>query len=101
MIRALESVSLPKQAALAVFPNASLPDYVDGRLVYDAVPEYFAASALELREQGASIIGGCCGTTPVHIEAIKNAVKMLVPVQKKEIKVRDIEIIEVGNSDKA
>lgn len=99
MIRALESVSLPKQAALAVFPNASLPDYVDGRLVYDAVPEYFASSALELREQGASVIGGCCGTMPIHIEAIKNAVRLLAPVLEKEIKVRDIEIIEVGNSD--
>lgn len=99
MIRALESVSLPKQAALAVYPNASLPDYVDGRLVYEAVPEYFASSALELREQGASIIGGCCGTTPIHIEAIKNAVRLLAPVLEKEIKVRDIEIIEVGNSD--
>ncbi|MFJ7976671.1 bifunctional homocysteine S-methyltransferase/methylenetetrahydrofolate reductase [Peribacillus sp. JNUCC 23] len=99
MIRALESVSLPKQAALAVFPNASLPDYVDGRLVYDAVPEYFASSALELREQGASIIGGCCGTMPIHIEAIKNAVRLLAPVLEKEIKVREIEIIEVGNSD--
>lgn len=95
MIRALEEVSLPKQASIAIYPNASLPDYVDGRLVYKAVPEYFGSSALGLREQGATIIGGCCGTTPLHIQAVKNAIGSLVPVKEKITKTREIEIIEV------
>ncbi|MGG4268400.1 bifunctional homocysteine S-methyltransferase/methylenetetrahydrofolate reductase [Peribacillus simplex] len=95
MIRALEEVSLPKEASIAIYPNASLPDYVDGRLVYKAVPEYFGSSALELREQGATIIGGCCGTTPLHIQAVKNAIGSLVPVKEKFTKTREIEIIEV------
>ncbi|MFF2286775.1 bifunctional homocysteine S-methyltransferase/methylenetetrahydrofolate reductase [Peribacillus butanolivorans] len=99
MIRALEEVTLPKHAAIAIYPNASLPDYVDGRLVYKAVPEYFGSSALELREQGATIIGGCCGTTPLHIQSVKNAIGSLVPVEEKMTKVREIEIIEVNHRE--
>lgn len=99
MIRALEEVSLPKQASIAIYPNASLPDYVDGRLVYKAVPEYFGSSALELREQGATIIGGCCGTTPLHIQAVKNAIGSLAPVKEKFTKSREIEIIEVNDRE--
>lgn len=99
MNRALESVPLPKHAALAAYPNASLPDYVDGRLVYEGTPEYFRASAERLRKQGASIIGGCCGTTPEHIEAMHIAVGHLAPVLEKEIKVEQIETIEVNVPD--
>ncbi|RFU66409.1 bifunctional homocysteine S-methyltransferase/methylenetetrahydrofolate reductase [Peribacillus saganii] len=97
MIRSLEEVPLPAHAHLAVYPNASLPDFVDGRLVYAAVPEYFESSALELRKQGARIIGGCCGTTPLHIEAMKRAIGTLKPVSKKTVRPRKIEIIEAGN----
>ncbi|MES1038717.1 bifunctional homocysteine S-methyltransferase/methylenetetrahydrofolate reductase [Peribacillus simplex] len=99
MIRALEEVSLPKEASIAIYPNASLPDYVDGRLVYKAVPEYFGSSSLELREQGASIIGGCCGTTPLHIQAVKNAIGSFAPVKEKVTKSREIEIIEVNDRE--
>jgi 5-methyltetrahydrofolate--homocysteine methyltransferase len=53
-----------------VYANAGLPRVVDGRAVYDADPEAYAAAALELVEAGASIVGGCCGTTPAFIAAI-------------------------------
>ncbi|MFB7641289.1 bifunctional homocysteine S-methyltransferase/methylenetetrahydrofolate reductase [Peribacillus butanolivorans] len=99
MIRALEEVTLPKHAAIAIYPNASLPDYVDGRLVYKAVPEYFGSSALELRKRGATIVGGCCGTTPLHIQSVKNAIGSLVPVEEKMTKAREIEIIEVNHRE--
>ncbi|RFU68294.1 MULTISPECIES: bifunctional homocysteine S-methyltransferase/methylenetetrahydrofolate reductase [unclassified Bacillus (in: firmicutes)] len=100
MIRSLEEVQLPKQAYISVYPNASLPDYVDGRLVYEAVPDYFGSSALKLREQGARIIGGCCGTTPKHIESVKQAIGNLKPITEKEIKARRIEIIANDHHEK-
>ncbi|MFB5283066.1 bifunctional homocysteine S-methyltransferase/methylenetetrahydrofolate reductase [Peribacillus sp. Hz7] len=100
MIRALESVQLPSHAALAAYPNASLPDYVDGRLVYDAAPEYFGSSALQLRDQGASIIGGCCGTTPQHITAMKAAVSDLAPIVEKKMHAAKVETIEVREQDR-
>lgn len=98
MIRALEEVNLPLRASIATYPNASLPDYVDGRLVFKAEPQYFGSSALELRKQGATVIGGCCGTTPLHIQAIKKTIDTLAPVKEKLTKVRQIEIIEVNKN---
>jgi methionine synthase / methylenetetrahydrofolate reductase(NADPH) len=90
MIRSLEEVPLPKKAFLSVYPNASLPDYRDGRLVYETNPSYFEETALAFREQGARLIGGCCGTTPKHIEAISKTLKGLKPVTEKLVKERNI-----------
>jgi methionine synthase / methylenetetrahydrofolate reductase(NADPH) len=90
MIRSLEEVPLPKKAFLSVYPNASLPDYRDGRLVYETNPSYFEETALAFREQGARLIGGCCGTTPKHIEAIAKTLKGLKPVTEKLVKERNI-----------
>lgn len=95
MIRALESVQIPEHAALSAYPNASLPDYVEGRLVYETDPEYFGSSAIQLRDQGVSVIGGCCGTTPLHIKAIKDAVGHLAPVLEKKMKQPQVEKIEI------
>jgi len=58
---------------LSAMPNAGWPEYVGGRVMYSASPNYFAGYALALREQGVSVIGGCCGTTPEHIAAMQAA----------------------------
>jgi 5-methyltetrahydrofolate--homocysteine methyltransferase len=55
-------------------PNAGLPELEDGQTVYRTTPEEFAAVGKQLVEAGASIIGGCCGTTPAHIRALAEAV---------------------------
>ncbi|MBU8907218.1 bifunctional homocysteine S-methyltransferase/methylenetetrahydrofolate reductase [Desertibacillus haloalkaliphilus] len=85
-IRSLEEVPLFDHAYLSAYPNASLPDYRDGRFVYQSNPSYFADSALRLREQGVRLLGGCCGTTPEHIAAMANAVNGLTPVNTKVVK---------------
>jgi 5-methyltetrahydrofolate--homocysteine methyltransferase len=53
--------------------NAGLPELLDGRTVYRQSPADFAERAGELRAAGARIVGGCCGTTPEHIKALKSA----------------------------
>ncbi|MCL2295372.1 MAG: bifunctional homocysteine S-methyltransferase/methylenetetrahydrofolate reductase [Spirochaetes bacterium] len=60
---------------IAVMPNAGLPREIDNRNMYLASPAYFGNYALKFMEAGASIIGGCCGTTPAHI---KEAGKMVL-----------------------
>ncbi len=55
--------------------NAGLPEVVDGELFYRESPEFMAEKAKVLAESGVSIIGGCCGTTPDHIRAIKAALR--------------------------
>ena len=51
-------------------PNAGLPELEDGVTVYKTTPEEFAEVGAKLIEEGVSIIGGCCGTTPAHIKAL-------------------------------
>lgn len=53
--------------------NAGIPKYVDGDIVYDGTPELMADYALLARACGAKIIGGCCGTMPVHLEKMRAA----------------------------
>jgi methionine synthase I (cobalamin-dependent)/5,10-methylenetetrahydrofolate reductase len=60
---------------LWVKPNAGWPQQVGGRIMYAADPEYFGEYALSFREAGASILGGCCGTTPQHIAAMQRALE--------------------------
>ena len=67
-------------------PNAGLPELENGVTVYKTGPDEFAACGKQLVEAGASIIGGCCGTTPAHIKALKEAVKDMpvhAPLAKK------------------
>jgi methionine synthase I (cobalamin-dependent)/5,10-methylenetetrahydrofolate reductase len=56
-----------------VKPNAGWPEQVGGRIMYPADPDYFGDYALAFCEAGASIVGGCCGTTPRHIAAMRLA----------------------------
>lgn len=95
MIQALEGVPLLENSHLSVYPNSSLPSLEEGRLVYDTDNDYFRKSALEFRNQGARIIGGCCGTTPQHISAMAEAVKDLAPITEKEVKILKEEIISI------
>ena len=61
-------------------PNAGLPDPVDGH--YDMDPETFAAAVLPCLEAGVTIFGGCCGTSPDYIRALKKALEGKVPVKR-------------------
>ncbi len=88
MIQSLEEVPLPNRAFLSAYPNASLPDYRDGRLVYETNAEYFEEAAKAFRDQGVRLIGGCCGTTPKHIEAMAKALADRTPVTEKTVKRR-------------
>ena len=53
--------------------NAGLPQIVNGQIVYHTTPQEFASYGVALREAGASFIGGCCGTTPDFIRALRRA----------------------------
>jgi methionine synthase / methylenetetrahydrofolate reductase(NADPH) len=74
----LRLLKLMKQAepdgVFWVKPNAGWPEQVGGRIMYPADAEYFGDYALSFREAGASIVGGCCGTTPQHIAAMRKAI---------------------------
>ena len=56
-----------------VKPNAGWPEQVAGRIIYSATPAYFGEYAWAFCQVGAAMIGGCCGTTPAHIAALRAA----------------------------
>jgi homocysteine S-methyltransferase len=62
---------------LCVQPNAGLPRTVDGRLLYMATPEYLDVFARRTIQLGATMIGGCCGTTPDHVHWMAKSSRML------------------------
>src|SRR5258706_9026557 len=57
----------------SIMPNAGLPQRLEGRFVYAASPAYFGTVTPRLLAAGARILGGCCGTTPEHIAAMRAA----------------------------
>lgn len=68
---------------VSIQPNAGMPHLVDGKTIFPMTPEDFGRWAPELVKAGATFIGGCCGTTPAHIKAIKKALKNVIePVRK-------------------
>jgi homocysteine S-methyltransferase len=70
-----------------VKPNAGWPEQIAGRIMYPAAPEYFGDYALAFWQAGAKIIGGCCGTTPQHIAAIRQMVESTRPEQVVSVQV--------------
>jgi methionine synthase / methylenetetrahydrofolate reductase(NADPH) len=82
ILRSFESASVPDGALLSAFPNAGRLGISDGEYAYKSSPEYFAESALRLREQGVRLLGGCCGTTPDHVRAMAEALKGLAPLPR-------------------
>ena len=64
---------------LVAKPNAGIPRLVDGRTVFDLGPEAFAAGGRKLLAAGANLLGGCCGSTPDHIAALRRTLRNLTP----------------------
>ncbi|MDP4083154.1 MAG: bifunctional homocysteine S-methyltransferase/methylenetetrahydrofolate reductase [Bacillota bacterium] len=88
MLLSLEEIELPAHAFLSAYPNASLPTYTDGKFHYEGDADYFRKSAKMFREQGVRLLGGCCGTTPAHIQAFASELKNVTPVTEKVVKLK-------------
>jgi homocysteine S-methyltransferase len=75
LLRILRQMRMAEpEARFCVMPNAGWPERVSGRIMYPATADYFGEYAQAFCEAGASIIGGCCGTTPEHIASMRSAI---------------------------
>ncbi|MHA7963653.1 bifunctional homocysteine S-methyltransferase/methylenetetrahydrofolate reductase [Paenibacillus sp. CAU 1782] len=79
ILKAVESIDGPVPLPLSVYPNAGIPDYVDGKYSYSAGAQYFGECARRFADRGVKIIGGCCGTTPDHVAAMAAAIAGYAP----------------------
>ncbi|MEK6631660.1 MAG: bifunctional homocysteine S-methyltransferase/methylenetetrahydrofolate reductase, partial [Acidobacteriota bacterium] len=82
MLEALEELKTLTTLPISVQPNAGVPQNVGGRNIYMTSPEYMAEYAKRFIQTGAAIVGGCCGTNPNHIRAIRRAVHALQPAKR-------------------
>ncbi|MBI1852549.1 MAG: bifunctional homocysteine S-methyltransferase/methylenetetrahydrofolate reductase, partial [Planctomycetes bacterium] len=79
VLQALKRMARATSAPLSAFANSGFPTRVGDRFIYLANPSYFADTAREMVAAGASLVGGCCGTTPADIRAVAEAVRALKP----------------------
>src|SRR5215510_13487266 len=78
---------------VSVLPNAGLPSVVDGKMHYDETPESFSTQILHfVKDFGANIVGGCCGTTPAHLKLVVEAMQGITP------KPRDAKLVPAASS---
>ncbi len=70
LLKVIKRLSALTDKPISAYANSGFPEYLDGRYIYRATPDYFAAMALEMVAAGANLVGGCCGTTPDHITAL-------------------------------
>lgn len=78
-LEVLKRMAAVSSMPISVMPNAGTPKLIEGRYIYLSTPEYFAEYAKRFIQSGASILGGCCGTTPEHIKAMRSAIRALKP----------------------
>src|SRR6185312_9957981 len=83
MLDLVRQISETTDLPIIACPTPGLPQLVKGHVTYDTSPEYFAKATARLVEEGAKIVGGCCGTTPEHIRQLK-AVLARGPVRSKQ-----------------
>ena len=78
LVQQLGSTALP----LSVMPNAGYPVVTRTQVKYQGKPEYFAKELARIAAEGVRILGGCCGTTPAHVAALRAALDSLPAVEK-------------------
>ena len=76
MLEAIERIRRLTDKPLSAQPNAGIPRSIEGRNIYLCSPEYMASYARKFVNAGVNLVGGCCGTTPEHIKAMKSALRM-------------------------
>jgi homocysteine S-methyltransferase len=77
VLTAIEEMRKATTLPLAAMPNAGMPRAVEGRNIYLCSPEYMASFARKAVAAGVQIVGGCCGTTPNHIRAMRSAIRAM------------------------
>lgn len=77
MVPLVEMMARYSNIPILAKPNAGMPELIDGETVYAMTPEEFAEAGRKLVEAGASLVGGCCGTTKEHITALAQTVRLM------------------------
>jgi len=89
MLQCLERMAKVTSRPLSAMPNAGVPRNVEGRNIYLCSPDYLAEYSRRFILTGARLVGGCCGTTPAHIRAIRGAIRSMQPARRQAVFIRE------------
>lgn len=84
LLQILKRMASSTHLPISAFPNSGFPEYVNGRHLYLATPEYFAELGKEMVANGVNLIGGCCGTGPEHIQTLASQLGGLHPGERPQ-----------------
>jgi homocysteine S-methyltransferase len=98
MLDIIERIAGVTSKRLSVQPNAGKPRNIEGRNIYLCSPEYMASYAKKFVRYGVGLIGGCCGTTPQHIKAMRGAVRAMSPGVLRSSPNSSIEVFPEGSA---
>lgn len=90
LLRIIKRLASATELPLTAYANSGFPEFVDGRHIYRCTPDYFAGMAVEMVAEGATLIGGCCGTTPDHIRAVALRLKGVMPAPRAIISISPV-----------
>ncbi|MCI0340265.1 MAG: bifunctional homocysteine S-methyltransferase/methylenetetrahydrofolate reductase [Planctomycetales bacterium] len=103
-LEAAERMRRVTRLPVSILPNAGQPRNVDGRNIYLASPEYLASCLRRAIRAGVRLVGGCCGTTPAHIRAIRQVIGEIPPAERppegRRTRTRRITVVPVASEDK-
>jgi homocysteine S-methyltransferase len=89
LLSVVERMRTATDLPLAAMPNAGIPRLVEGRTIYMTSPEYMASFARKFVKAGATFVGGCCGTTPSHIRAMRSVLRAMDAQERQGRGTRD------------
>ena len=82
LLQIVKRLAAATNLPITAFPNSGFPEYVNGRHLYLATPDYFATLGREMVACGVNLLGGCCGTGPEHIQALAKDLGKSFPGQR-------------------
>jgi homocysteine S-methyltransferase len=83
MLESIERMARVTESRFSAQPNAGKPREIEGRAIYLCSPDYMASYARRFVAKGVRLVGGCCGTTPDHVRAMKQAVRAMTPAASR------------------
>lgn len=90
MKKLLQEITLLSSSPVIIMPNAGMPVMQDGKTIFEAAPDIFAADMLDMASGGAQVLGGCCGTTPAHL---KETIELCKDVTPKPLIEKNITVV--------
>ncbi len=98
LLHVLKRLAATTSLPISAFPNSGFPEYINGRHLYLATPDYCASHGQEMVNAGINLVGGCCGTGPEHIRALSTQLSGQSPGARPTAEAKAVSILPKPSS---